>query len=151
MPDPIIHAQQSEAELATMTVTTATENPNTNNANGATTPKKHVKRHAMKGRFDAYRRVLLTAWMFDVTPVLWTSLLLPLVFFLTPPPTRAWWLGAAGLWYFTAVLLCTVGRPLDRYLIPALPIMFFTISSAIMLGWNALAGPGKVNGAEPLK
>src|SRR5581483_6392596 len=53
MPDPIIHAEQSEAELAAMTVTTASENSAANNpnVNGATTPKKHIKRHAIKGRF----------------------------------------------------------------------------------------------------
>ena len=142
MPDPIIHATQSEATLESMTTTTTAQN--------ATPPpgKKHVKRHAMKGRFDAYRRVLLSAWMFTLTPVLLTSLLLPVVFFLSSSPTRAWWLGAAGLWYFTVILLSTVGRPLDRYLIPALPIMFFTLSSALMMAWNALAGPGKVNGTE---
>jgi hypothetical protein len=72
--------------------------------------------------------------------VLLTTLLLPVVWWLSPSPTRAWWVGAAGIWYFTVVLLATVGRPLDRYLIPALPVMFFTLSSAVMMGWNAACG-----------
>ena len=129
-PDPIIHVPESMAKL---------------NAIAGAEPipgsEKQVKRHQSTGRFATYRLFLLSSWLFDIVPVLLTTLLMPVVFFLTPRPTRAWWLGAAGLWYFTVVLLCTIGRPLDRYLIPALPIMFFTMSSALMLAWNALAGP----------
>ncbi len=134
-PDPIIHAPESEAKLVAIIGQPPAD------AQGDTSRK--AKSRAIKGRFDTYRRVLLSAWMFDFVPVLLTSLLLPLIFFLSPAPQRAWWLGAAGLWYFTMVLLVTVGRPLDRYLIPALPVMFFTLSSAVMLAWNAIAGePG---------
>jgi hypothetical protein len=131
-PDPIIHVPESVAKLDQIVGKPADTDDSS---------KKKVKRHAAKGIFDTYRALLLSAWMFDLTPVLLTSLLLPLVFFLSPLPTRAWWLGAAGLWYFTVVLLSTVGRPLDRYLIPALPVMFFTISSAIIFAWNAIASP----------
>jgi hypothetical protein len=115
-PDPMIHVQESVGSLEGM----------------------------RKGSFGAYRALLLSAWMFDFMPVLLTSLLLPVVFWLTAGPMRAWWVGAAGLWYFTVVLLATVGRPLDRYLIPALPVMFFTLSTAVMLGWDRLtAGNSK--------
>jgi hypothetical protein len=123
-PDPIIHVPESEAKLDEI---------------AGIPPGAHEKPHASKGRFKIYKIILLTAWLFDAAPVLLTSLLLPLVWWLSPAPARAWWFGCAGLWYFTVILLSTVGRPLDRYLIPALPVMFFTISSAIMLGWNALA------------
>jgi hypothetical protein len=129
-PDPIIHVQDSLAKLNAI----AGDQP-------VQDPGKKEKRHETTGHFATYRVVLLTSWIFDFVPVLLTTLLMPVVFFLTPKPTRAWWLGAAGLWYFTVVLLSTVGRPLDRYLIPALPVMFFTMSSALMLAWNALAGP----------
>jgi hypothetical protein len=131
-PDPIIHVQESLAKLNAI----AGDAPlPAANADG-----KRPKRHEEAGRFATYRILLLSSWLFDFVPVLLTTLLMPVVFFLTPKPVRAWWLGAAGLWYFTVVLLSTVGRPLDRYLIPALPVMFFTISSALMLAWNALAG-----------
>jgi len=132
-PDPLIHVQESVAKLEAIEGMQA-------GAGAAATPKSS-KKHVATGRFVTYRRLLLSAWMFDVVPVLLTSLLMPVVFFLSPAPTRAWWFGAAGLWYFTVVLLATVGRPLDRYLIPALPVMFFTMSSALMMAWNALAGP----------
>jgi len=133
-PDPIIHVPESIAKLDNIIGTPA-------DAGDAATPHKKPNKHLVTGHFDTYRAILLSSWMFDLAPVLFTSLLLPLVFFLSPLPTRAWWLGAAGLWYFTIVLLSTVGRPLDRYLIPALPIMFFTLSTALMLAWNALAAP----------
>jgi hypothetical protein len=134
-PDPLIHEPESVATLDKIIGQPAGETPG-----GA--PAK-AKRHGAKGTFATYRRLLLSAWMFDLAPVLLTSLLLPLVFFLSPVPMRAWWLGAAGIWYFTVVLLATVGRPLDRYLIPALPVMFFTLGSAVLLAWNAMAGPAE--------
>jgi len=132
-PDPIIHVQDSLAKLNAIA-----GGPPAPDSGGA---ESKEQRHAAPSRFGTYRIVLLSAWMFDMAPVLLTTLLLPLVFFLTPAPRRAWWLGAAGLWYFTMVLLSTVGRPLDRYLIPALPVMFMTLSTALILAWNALAGP----------
>jgi hypothetical protein len=131
-PDPIIHEQESVAKLDQIAGTPAT-------GLGPKAAKKAMK-HAAKGRFATYRSLLLTSWLFDLAPVLLTTLLLPVVWWLSPSPARAWWLGSAGLWYFTMVLLATVGRPLDRYLIPALPVMFFTLSSAVILGWNALCG-----------
>jgi hypothetical protein len=138
-PDPIIHEPESVAKLNAI----VGQPPDA--ANGA----KKSKKHAGKGRFDTYRDLLLSAWLFDFVPVLLTTLLIPVVFFLSQPPLRAWWLGGAGLWYFTMVLLVTVGRPLDRYLMPALPVMFFTLSSALILAWNAVAGAPAWDG--PLK
>jgi hypothetical protein len=129
-PDPLIHAPESLAKLDKII----------GNSSGAA-PEKKGRKNETTGRFSGtYRRLLLSAWLFDAAPALFTSLLLPLVFFLSPAPTRAWWLGSAGLWYFTVVLLATVGRPLDRYLIPVLPVMFFTLSTAVALAWNAAAG-----------
>lgn len=129
-PDPMIQAQESIAKLDK--IAGITPQPGV--------PQK-VKKHRGKPIFGLYRKILLSAWIFDLVPVLLTTLLMPVVFYFSPVPQRAWWLGSAGLWYFTVVLLATVGRPLDRYLIPALPVMFFVISSAIMMGWNALAAP----------
>jgi hypothetical protein len=134
-PDPILHVPDSLAKLNQI----AGVQPGADQGQ----PPKKVKRHLAKGRFATYRHLLLSSWLFDLAPVLFTSLLLPLVWWLSPVPTRAWWFGSAGIWYFTVVLLSTVGRPLDRYLIPALPVMFFTLSSAVMLAWNALAAPSK--------
>jgi hypothetical protein len=130
-PDPIIHEPESLAKLSAIAGTAAGDESKAT---------RKALRRATKGRFATYRRVLLSSWMFDLAPVLLTTLLLPVVWWLSPSPTRAWWVGAAGIWYFTVVLLATVGRPLDRYLIPALPVMFFTLSSAVMMGWNAACG-----------
>ena len=132
-PDPIIHAPESIAILKQITA-----------GQEQATPGKKAKRHTTAGRFDTYADLLLSSWLFDLAPVLLTSMLLPLLFLLSEGPTRAWWLGLGGIWYFTVVLLSTVGRPLDRYLIPALPVMFFTLSSAVMLGWSWLAGGNDV-------
>jgi len=136
-PDPIIHVPESVAKLDKIIGSPA-------GSDDAASPKKKAKKHEVPtGRFDIYRGVLLSAWLFDFVPVLFTTLLLPLLLVLSPVPTRAWWLGGAAIWYFTLILLSTVGRPLDRYLIPALPVMFFTLSTAVMLAWNWLAKPPK--------
>ncbi len=133
-PDPIIHIDESVAKLdGIIGKTPETADPN-------------AKKHGAKGRFSVYHKILLSAWMFDLAPVLLTALLLPVVFFVSRGPVKLWWLGGASIWYFTMVLLVTVGRPLDRYLEPALPVMFFTLSSAIMMGWNALAGSAQGGG-----
>ncbi|HEX8280357.1 MAG TPA: hypothetical protein VF551_03185, partial [Chthoniobacterales bacterium] len=52
--------------------------------------------------------------------------------------TRLWWLSIALIWLFSIVLLSTVGRPLVRYLIPVTPLIFWTLSSAFIAGWNWL-------------
>ena len=44
----------------------------------------------------------------------------------------------AASWWFLIVLLCTVGRPLSRYLLPVIPVMFWTLGSAVALAWGWL-------------
>ena len=44
----------------------------------------------------------------------------------------------AASWWFLIVLLCTVGRPLSRYLLPVVPLMFWTLGSAVALAWGSL-------------
>jgi 4-amino-4-deoxy-L-arabinose transferase-like glycosyltransferase len=90
-------------------------------------------------RLTAYRFILKTAWLFDLAPVLLTSLLLPVFVWRTRSAMRFWWLGAAAVWYFTMVLLSTIGRPLDRYLIPVAPIMFWTLGSSVVVAFEWVA------------
>ncbi len=88
------------------------------------------------GSLRPYQHWLATAWLFRLWPVFFTTLLLPVFFFRARGEMRAWWFGAAGVWAFTLVLLCTVGRPMDRYMIAVAPIMFWTLSSAIIELWK---------------
>ena len=58
------------------------------------------------------------------------------------------------LWFYYLVLLSTVGRPLDRYMMPVVPLMFWTISTAAAWGWQRACAlrhrvSEKVNG-QPL-
>src|SRR5207248_2994513 len=95
-----------------------------------------LESHSEKARFSIFRRWIHTAWLFGFAPVLFTSLILPLCVFFTRSKLQLWWIGAAAVWFFTMVLLSTIGRPLDRYLIPAVPVMFWTLSSAVIFLWN---------------
>ena len=41
------------------------------------------------------------------------------------------------------ILLSTVGRPIERYLMPLIPIMFWTLSGVILVVWRAILGRTK--------
>lgn len=84
------------------------------------------------GHFSIYRRITSQAWLFSQAPVFLTTLLLPVFIWFTREQRRVWWLGLAALWYFTLALNSTVGRPMDRYLIPVAPIMFWTLGAAAL-------------------
>ena len=71
-----------------------------------------------------------------ISPVFLTTLILPFLVYWTRGRERLFWLGNAILWYYYLTLLSTVGRPLDRYLMPVVPIMFWTMSTAISIGWQ---------------
>ncbi len=85
-----------------------------------------------------YKSMNAQAWLFAKSPVLWTTLGLPALVFFRRGKIRWWWLTAAGCWWFVIVLLCTVGRPLSRYLLPVLPIMFWTLGAVLAIAWDAL-------------
>ena len=71
-----------------------------------------------------------------LSPVFLTTLSLPWLVYLRRGRERLFWLSCALLWFYYLILLSTVGRPLDRYLMPVLPIMFWAISAALASGWR---------------
>lgn len=71
-----------------------------------------------------------------LSPVFLTTILLPLLGWVTRGRQRLFWLGNFILWGYYLVLLSTVGRPLDRYLMPVVPLMYWTISTAAAHGWR---------------
>ena len=85
------------------------------------------------GTFRVYERLVDGAWLFNFSPVLLTSLTMPLITFLVRGTFRWWWLALCTVWYFNMVLLATVGKPMDRYLIPVMPVMFWTLGTAVVL------------------
>lgn len=91
---------------------------------------------AHKGHFNAYTRWIKTSWLFRVGAIFLTSCLLPIFIFRAKPPIRLWWIGLAAVWYFTVVLLCTIGRPMDRYMMPVVPVMFWTLTFGVVTLWN---------------
>ena len=89
-----------------------------------------------RAKFADYRHWTNTSFLFRIRAPFFTTLLLPLFIFFTTGKRRLWWLGVAAMWYFTVLLLSTVGRPLDRYLLPGAPLMFWTMASALVFAWN---------------
>jgi hypothetical protein len=88
--------------------------------------------------FHVFHRFLNRAWMFQGFPVLFTTLALPLLLLFTRGKTRFFFLGVAAVWFSNMALLSTVGRPLERYLMPLVPLMFWTLSGLIIIAWLAL-------------
>ena len=87
---------------------------------------------------ESFHRWLERSWMFQRFPVLVTTLVLPLLIFAWRGKERWFFLGAAAVWYFNMVLLSTVGRPLERYFMPLVPIMFWAGSGVVILLWNQM-------------
>ena len=52
------------------------------------------------------------------------------------PADRLFWLGATVLWFYYLALLSSVGRPLDRYLLPVVPIAFWAYGTGLTLLWE---------------
>lgn len=89
-------------------------------------------------RFKNYLKFTNGNALFEAAPpVLLTTLLFPVVFWFSPPQRRYFWAATACIWLFNIVLLSTVGRPMQRYLMPVIPIMFLCLSSAVILVWQA--------------
>lgn len=75
-----------------------------------------------------------------LSPVFLTGVLLPLLCYFTRRDERLYWVGVTLLWYYYLLLLSTVGRPLDRYLMPMAPLVFWALSTALALWWCRLSG-----------
>lgn len=93
-----------------------------------------VDPHGSLQRFARFMRTLGQLRL--LSPIFLTTLLLPLLTYTLRDRHRSFWLGNTILWFYYLVLLSTVGRPLDRYLMPVVPIMFWTIATAAALGWD---------------
>ena len=85
-----------------------------------------------------YKRMNERAWLFAWWPVLWTSLGVTALAIFQRGKMRLWWITAAVSWWFLIVLLCTVGRPLSRYLLAVVPVMFWTLGTCLALAWSWL-------------
>ncbi len=96
---------------------------------------------AKNGALARYSRFMKVAgWLRLLSPVLLTTLSLPLLVWVRRGRERLFWLGSALLWFYYLFLLSTVGRPLDRYLMPVLPLMFWAVTAALAAGWRQLPG-----------
>lgn len=72
------------------------------------------------------------------SPVLTTSLLLPVLIFLSRRRNRILYAGLGAVWFVSLLVLCTVGRPMDRYLLPLTPVMFWVMTGALATAWRLL-------------
>ncbi len=105
-------------------------------------PQAHAvvkKATAKSGSLVRYSRfVKIAGWLRLLSPVFLTTLSLPLLVWIRRGRERLFWMGSALLWFYYLVLLSTVGRPLDRYLMPVVPLMFWAITAALTVGLNEL-------------
>ena len=85
--------------------------------------------------FSFFHYCLNRAWLFQGFPVLFTTCALPIMLLVTRGRTRFYFLGVAAVWFSNLALLSTVGRPLERYLMPLVPLMFWTLSGLVIAAW----------------
>jgi 4-amino-4-deoxy-L-arabinose transferase-like glycosyltransferase len=92
---------------------------------------------------DAYkllRRLQTRSILFQFYPVLLTTVALCILVVCTRGQEREFFGGIAILWFANILLLSTVGRPVERYLMPLVPIMFWAMSGVLIVIWRALLG-----------
>lgn len=114
-----------------------------------------IAARASRETFRMYARMVNAAWLFNYSPVLLTSLLLPVLTILATGTLRWWWLGLCAVWAFNILLLSTIGKPMDRYLVPVMPVMFWTLGSATADLWQMMTTLfaryfGTPHAAEPI-
>jgi hypothetical protein len=100
-----------------------------------------LETHDNPDSFRLFHRLETRAILFQFWPVLLTTVGLIVLILCTRGREREFFLGCAVIWYFNQVLLSTVGRPIDRYFMPLVPIMFWTLSGMIFILWRALLRP----------
>jgi hypothetical protein len=88
--------------------------------------------------FSRYSSIVSTAWLWVFAPGLLTSISVTAFAWKSRGNLQLWWLALAGVWWFTMVLLSTVATPQLRYLIPVTPIMFWSMSAAVVGGCERL-------------
>jgi hypothetical protein len=97
-----------------------------------------LESHDNPDSFRLFHRLETRAILFQFYPVLLTTLGLIVLVLCTRGREREFFLGCAVVWYFNQVLLSTVGRPIDRYFMPLVPIIFWTLSGVIMVLWRVV-------------
>ena len=90
--------------------------------------------------FWRYARVL--------SPVFLCGLLLPALIYFTRGGERIYWVGLGVLWFYYLALLSTVGRPLDRYLMPVVPVVYWVCCTALTVAWIKTPEIGSRRAAE---
>lgn len=88
--------------------------------------------------FRIFHRLLCRSILFQFYPVLETTIAVCLMILCTRGKEREFFLGCAAVWFFNMVLLSTVGRPIERYLMPLVPIMFWSLSGVVVLFWKLI-------------
>jgi hypothetical protein len=93
-----------------------------------------LRARAHENHFRSSIWIQRTAWLFQFYPVLLTTIVVVLLVYQRRGNERWFWLGLAAQWFFTLVLLSTVGRPLSRYLMPVVPVMFWVLTTGLVAG-----------------
>lgn len=104
--------------------------PRMNGTIEATLERRGLRGFDRWNDFWRYARVL--------SPVFLCGVLLPALVYFTRREERWHWMAVAVLWFYYLALLSTVGRPLDRYLMPLVPVGFWVLCTALAIGWERL-------------
>lgn len=95
-----------------------------------------LESHQDQETFRLFHRLLSRSMLFQFYPVMETTIAICLMCFFSRGREREFFLGCAAVWFFNMVLLSTVGRPIERYLMPLVPVMFWSLSGVLVLLWK---------------
>jgi hypothetical protein len=88
--------------------------------------------------FHRFHAISRWSPLFETWPTaLVTSLLLPLLVVFSKKEARGFWIACSVMWFAYALLICTVGKPMQRYLLPMTPVTFFTLTLLLCHAWRA--------------
>jgi hypothetical protein len=97
-----------------------------------------LESHQDPENFRLFHRLLSRSLLFQFYPVMESTVAICLMCLFTRGREREFFLGCAAVWFFNMVLLSTVGRPIERYLMPLVPVMFWSLSGVFVLLWKRI-------------
>lgn len=93
-----------------------------------------IRASASEDHFEAFHRWVYRSWLFrEHSPVMLATLCLLALPFVSRGWVRPFAAGLSLVWFFSIAILCTVGRPLDRYIVPLEPMMLGAMIAGLLV------------------
>ncbi len=90
---------------------------------------RRLRDHGSAENFARFHSQSARAWLFRLfPPMAAASVIAAALACFAGGASRALWIALAAFWFFSIVLFSTVGRPMNRYVVPLAPVMFLALA-----------------------